>query len=129
MPVHLHDLPDLLADPADRRKFVAFTLDDGYRNNAEFTAPVFRRFDTPYTIFIAPGFVERTRSMWWETAAVFTRKASSIEFDFGGGPEIAATATLAQKLATFGRLSEFVESTDEDEAVRRGSAIELTRWL
>src|SRR5690606_25770395 len=35
VPVHLHELPALLSDPTDRRKFVAFTLDDGYRNNAE----------------------------------------------------------------------------------------------
>lgn len=118
-PVHLHDLPALLADPADTRNFVAFTLDDGYRNNAEFAAPVFREFDIPYTIFITSGFVERTRSMWWETAAAIIRESASIEFDFGYGLETVISATLDQKLATFERFASFVGSIDEDEAVQR----------
>jgi len=118
-PVHLHDLPALLADPGDERRFVAFTLDDGYRNNAEFAAPVFRKHDVPYTIFINPGFVERTGSMWWETAAAIARKADGIEFDFGGGAETLRTTTRASKFAAFERFADFVQSIDEDEAVQR----------
>lgn len=118
-PVHLHDLPALLAGPGDERRFVAFTLDDGYRNNAEFAAPVFRKHDVPYTIFINPGFVERTRSMWWETAAAIARKADGIEFDFGGGAETLRTTTRASKFAAFERFADFVQSIDEDEAVQR----------
>lgn len=118
-PVHLHDLPTLLTDPSDKRKFVVFTLDDGYRNNAEFAAPVFRKHGVPYTIFITAGFVERSRSIWWETAAALTRKASSFRFDFGHGPELVNAATTAQKFAAFDRLASFVGTVDEDEAVRR----------
>lgn len=118
-PVHLHDLQALLADPGDERRFVAFTLDDGYRNNAEFAAPVFRKHGVPYTIFINPGFVERTRSMWWETAAAVARKADRIDFDFGDGPETLRTSTTARKFAAFERFAAFVQSINEDEAVQR----------
>ncbi|PYE86425.1 polysaccharide deacetylase family protein [Phyllobacterium leguminum] len=118
-PVHLHHLPALLANPADGRKFVAFTLDDGYRNNAEFAAPVFGKFNIPYTIFVNPGFVERTRTMWWETAAAMAREVSSVDFDFGNGPEIVKSATVSEKFGLYDRLVAFVQSTDEDEAVRR----------
>lgn len=119
VPVHLHDLPALLADPSDRRKFVAFTLDDGYRNNATFAAPVFRSFGVPYTIFINPGFVERSRTMWWETAAALTHDAGEFQFDFGAGPVVVPSASRAQKLAAFEKLAGFVQSIDEDEAVAR----------
>ncbi|RCS25346.1 polysaccharide deacetylase [Phyllobacterium salinisoli] len=127
VPVHLHDLPALLSDPTDRRKFVAFTLDDGYRNNAEFAAPVFRKFAVPYTIFITRGFVERTRSMWWETAAAIAGSGPSVEFDFGSGPEAVATTTLSQKFAAFERLADFVGSIDEDEAIKRIDAVAMDR--
>jgi peptidoglycan/xylan/chitin deacetylase (PgdA/CDA1 family) len=118
-PVALQDLPVLLADPTDRRRFVSFTLDDGYRDNAEHAAPVFRRHGVPYTIFITKGFVERTRSLWWETAEELTGSATALEFDFGTGPETMAMATMAGKQAAFDRLSRFVQSGDEDAAVEK----------
>jgi predicted ATP-grasp superfamily ATP-dependent carboligase/peptidoglycan/xylan/chitin deacetylase (PgdA/CDA1 family) len=119
VPVHLHDLPALLADNHEGRSFCAFTLDDGYRNNADHAAPIFRKYAVPYTIFITPGFVERTRSLWWETAAALTQKAASFEFDFGAGPEQVACANPSQKAEAFTRLEDFVQNFSEDEAVER----------
>src|SRR5690606_28170948 len=113
VPVAVEDLPQLLADPADRRRFVSFTLDDGNRDNAEHAAPVFRKHGVPYTIFVTSGFVERTRSMWWETAEELTGKAEMIEFDFGAGPEIVSMRTAAQKRTAFARIARFVHSGDE----------------
>lgn len=118
-PVALEDLPRLLADPADRRRFAAFTLDDGYRDNAEHAAPVFRRHGVPYTIFITKGFVERSRSAWWETAEALTAKLDEAEFDFGDGAEKVEMRTRAQKLAAFDRFGRFMQAVDEDEAVAR----------
>ncbi len=118
VPAHLHDLPTLLADPRDTRKFVAFTLDDGYRDNAVHAAPVFRAFGVPYTIFVTQGFVERTRGIWWETAAALARRPK-LRFDFGAGEEEMTLATEAQKRIAFARLAAFVRTAEEDEAVRR----------
>jgi len=119
VPVAVDDLPKLLSDPADRRRFVSFTLDDGYRNNAEHAAPVFRRHGVPYTIFITKGFVERTRSLWWETAAAVTAQEERITFDFGRGTEELDLKTDLRKHEAFTRFSAFVAGADEDEAVRR----------
>jgi peptidoglycan/xylan/chitin deacetylase (PgdA/CDA1 family) len=119
IPVHLEDLPGLLADSTDTRKFMCFTLDDGYRDNEKFAAPVFRKHGVPYTIFIAPGFVERTRTIWWETAEELTRAASSFEFDFGRGVESLKSSSRFEKFVAFERLVNFVQSTDEDEAIGR----------
>lgn len=117
--VSVEDLPRLLADPVDGRRFVAFTLDDGYRDNAEHAAPVFRRHGVPYTIFITAGFVQRTRSMWWQTAEVLTRERDVIGFDFGHGEETLRMGTPSTKRAAFERISTFVQTADEDEAVER----------
>ncbi|WP_054312311.1 polysaccharide deacetylase family protein [Mesorhizobium sp. 1M-11] len=116
-PVALDDLPRLLADPRDKRRFAAFTLDDGLRDNAQHAAPVFRRHGVPYTIFIARGFVERTRSMWWETAKVLTRSKDRFEFDFGTGQETVTTKTVTQKQDAYERIVHFVHSSNEDAAV------------
>lgn len=117
--VHLEDLPGLLADPTGTRKFMCFTLDDGYRDNAQYAAPVFRKHGVPATIFITPGFVTRARTMWWETAEALTRQVSSFSFDFGQGPETVQSSSPLEKLVAFERLAGFVQRIDEDEAVAR----------
>lgn len=126
VPVHLHDLPKLLSEPDNKQKYVAFTLDDGYRNNAEFAAPIFARYNIPYTIFITTGFVERNRSMWWRTIAALVTEADSFWFDFGGGAVDIRLASPAQKSAVFTRLVQFMQCFDEDEAVARIDAAALT---
>jgi peptidoglycan/xylan/chitin deacetylase (PgdA/CDA1 family) len=118
-PVHLEELPELLANWSDRRKFMCFTLDDGCRDNAKFAAPVFRKHGVPYTIFITPGFVERSRTMWWETAEALTRTASSFDFNFGCGMETVPCGSRPEKFLAFDRLTNFVESVDEDDAVAK----------
>ena len=118
-PVHLEELPELLADSSDRRKFMCFTLDDGCRDNAQFAAPVFRKHGVPYTAFITPGFVERSRTMWWETAEALTRAAASFNFDFGHGMETVSCSSHGEKFVAFERLAKFVESVDEDDAVAK----------
>jgi peptidoglycan/xylan/chitin deacetylase (PgdA/CDA1 family) len=128
-PVALEDLPTLLADPADPRRFVCFTLDDGYRDNAEHAAPVFRKHGAPYTIFITKGFVERTRSLWWETVEQLTGKATQMTFDFGGGAETVAMDTPARKLAAFERLARFVQTGDEDAAIERLARVARTHGV
>lgn len=123
VPVAAEDLPALLADPDDKRSFVSFTLDDGYRNNAEFAAPVFTKHQVPFTIFITAGFVERSRSLWWETAEVLIRESATLSFDFGSGLETLALHTKRQKLVAFERFSRFIASHDEDKAIAKLDAL------
>ena len=118
-PVRLADLPRLLADPGDRRRFVCFTLDDGYRNNAAYAAPVFRAYNIPYTIFITPGFVERTSSLWWETAAALLRQEERITFDFGSGEKPVPTATTLEKLRVFNGFCHLCCYGDQDATTAR----------
>lgn len=49
-PVHLDGLPAVLADPDSQKRYVAFTLDDGYRDNVEFAYPVFQKHNVPFTV-------------------------------------------------------------------------------
>jgi peptidoglycan/xylan/chitin deacetylase (PgdA/CDA1 family) len=116
-PVHLHQLPTLLADPSEKRNLYCVTLDDGYRDNEQYAAPVFRRHRVPYTIFVTPGFVDRTRTLWWETAEAFVRVTNSFRFDFGSGAEVVRSGSLPEKWVAYERLAAFVEGRDENDAV------------
>jgi peptidoglycan/xylan/chitin deacetylase (PgdA/CDA1 family) len=119
----LEDLPTLLANGDPGTRYFFFTLDDGNKNNAEFAAPVFRAHNVPYTIFICPGFVTRTRTMWWETTALVLRNNKAISFDFGSGVDIIDTTSIRAKHAAFERIARFVEQIDEDTAVAHIDAL------
>ncbi|WPZ13297.1 polysaccharide deacetylase family protein [Nitratireductor rhodophyticola] len=124
IPIALEELPERLSDPADTRRYVCFTLDDGYRDNARFAAPVFRRQAVPYTIFLTSGFVERSRSIWWKTAQELVMKTTSVDLSPWGADERVQIEGRADRVGLFDRLSNAVtDAEDEDAAVARLDAL------
>ncbi|MXN48073.1 polysaccharide deacetylase family protein [Shinella kummerowiae] len=118
--VALADLPARLAIARAGERFAAFTLDDGYRNNAMHAQPVFTRHKVPFTVFVAPGFCCKTHGIWWETLTELLRAAPHLEFDFGTGPVTMPLATPFQKQAAFNRMTRFVQvETDEATAIEK----------
>ena len=118
--VALADMPARLAIARDGERFAAFTLDDGYRNNALHAQPVFTRHRVPFTVFVSPGLACKTHSIWWETLTDLLRAVPHLEFDFGSGPITLPLATLFQKQAAYSRFTRFIQSEmDEAAAVER----------
>ncbi|WP_440409675.1 polysaccharide deacetylase family protein [Neorhizobium petrolearium] len=120
--IPLADIPSRLASPT-KQPFAAFTLDDGYRNNAEYALPVFARHGVPFTIFVTRGFAERTHSLWWETLAELLGREREISFDFGHGAKITGLTSEALKFDAFDRFSRYVEETEEAIAVSNIDAL------
>lgn len=48
------------------RGAVAFTIDDGYVDQATVAAPVFSEFDCPVTTFVSTGFLDGQTWFWWD---------------------------------------------------------------
>ncbi|RLQ86931.1 polysaccharide deacetylase family protein [Notoacmeibacter ruber] len=117
-PVRLHELPQRLA-AHPKGRFVAFTLDDGCRDNRDHAAPVFRRHNVPYTLFVTKGFARRSATMWWETAEAAIRGADHWNLD--GQPM--CCETIAQKNEAYARTVAFHALAGNDNAAV--TAIEL----
>jgi peptidoglycan/xylan/chitin deacetylase (PgdA/CDA1 family) len=45
---------------------VAFTIDDGYLDQAEIAGPIFSEFDCPVTTFVTAGFLDGALWLWWD---------------------------------------------------------------
>jgi peptidoglycan/xylan/chitin deacetylase (PgdA/CDA1 family) len=56
----------LAGDGPPLRRAVAFTLDDGYLEQATVAAPVFARYDCPATTFVTTGFLDGKIWFWWD---------------------------------------------------------------
>jgi peptidoglycan/xylan/chitin deacetylase (PgdA/CDA1 family) len=61
--------------------FAVFTLDDGYRDNAIHAAPVFRKNNCPYAIFVAPGIADGTCELWWRALELIIADASHLDLN------------------------------------------------
>jgi peptidoglycan/xylan/chitin deacetylase (PgdA/CDA1 family) len=73
----------------EARPFVAFTFDDGYRDNAEFAYPVLKRHGAPFTIYLPTAFMEHEGELWWLVLEQTVRTQRAV------------TATIAGKIVHF----------------------------
>lgn len=48
-----------------KKKFIVFTMDDGYKDNLTEALPVFKKYNVPFTIFAAANFPGNNAVLWW----------------------------------------------------------------
>ena len=91
-------------DFAAPRPFVAFTLDDGYRDNLIHARPVFRKHNCPFTIFVAPAITDGICELWWRGLEAVIAGASRVDTVINGERLGMVTITDAQKQEAWERL-------------------------
>jgi peptidoglycan/xylan/chitin deacetylase (PgdA/CDA1 family) len=63
--IGLDEVPARLSAPASSTPFAVLTFDDGYRDNADFAAPILQRHRAPWTLFVASDFADGRGRLWW----------------------------------------------------------------
>lgn len=101
-----------------KKPFIAVTLDDGYRDNLENAAPIFRKHNMPYTIYVAPGFVDGKADLWWEDLEHIIASRDTIFLDLEGGREEIDTSTPKLKNQAFAELLEYLTSAVDEQRQR-----------
>ena len=101
------------------RRFAAFTLDDGYRDNRDHALPLFREFDVPCTVYVASDFAEGTGRLWWIELERALAKADTIEVEIGSEMVRLETKTALQKQAAFDRLHDWLRALPGEHDVLR----------
>ncbi len=101
--VAMDEVPARLADP-DAPPFAAVTLDDGYVDTLEVALPVLRRHGAPATVYVTPGFADRTATLWWLDLEEAIARLDSVALDLGNGPETLPAGSASEKTAAFERV-------------------------
>lgn len=95
--VAMDEVPARIAAGDEGRPFVAFTFDDGYRDNAEHAWPVMRRHGVPFTIYLSTDFVEHRGELWWLVLEQTIRTQRSVTARIGGDLVHFDCSTMALK--------------------------------
>jgi peptidoglycan/xylan/chitin deacetylase (PgdA/CDA1 family) len=63
------------------KRFAVFTLDDGYKDNLFHAAPVFKRHNCPFTVYVAPRIAEGTCELWWRGLELIIASSNTLSLD------------------------------------------------
>ena len=107
--IPLDAVPSRLKTPRGPR-FIAFTLDDGYRDNLVHALPVFREFKTPFAVNITNGFADGSQSIWWYFLEEALFAKPQLRFSWEGRVHEFACETDRERNLAVERLSELVRS-------------------
>ncbi|MGE0844827.1 MAG: polysaccharide deacetylase family protein [Flavobacteriaceae bacterium] len=105
------------------RRFVAFTLDDGYRDNLEHAAPVFRAHDCPYTVFVATGMPDGAMKLWWRGLERVIDASEGVALEMDGERHYFQCAEIDEKYATYERIYWWLRR--QEEAVKLATVDQL----
>lgn len=96
------------------RRFVCFTLDDGYRDNLEHAWPVFRRHGVPITIYVPSDFPQGKGELWWLGLERVIAGNDRVAVTMEASEEVLAAAAVAEKQVAFDRIYWWLRKVDED---------------
>ena len=100
-------------------RFAAFTIDDGYRDNLEQALPIFKKYDCPFTVFVATKIVDGTALLWWLALEKIVAENTQVCMRIAGGDRSFDTTTAGEKLSAYEEIYWYLRDVGEDEQRRK----------
>ena len=123
--VSMDEVHRRLSERDFKRPFVAITLDDGYRDNKTCAYPIFKKYNIPFTVYVATSFPERRGQLWWVALESIVAGNDSIAVEMDGKACRLACDSAAQKHAVYLQLRGWLASRPS-EAEMIASVRDLT---
>jgi peptidoglycan/xylan/chitin deacetylase (PgdA/CDA1 family) len=116
--VSLDEVHRRLAERDFRRRFVALTFDDGYRDLAEHAYPLLRQYEAPFALFIPTSFPDRLGELWWLGLEAVIARNARIGFVIDGEDRRFDCTTPAQKREVFEAIYWWLRRLPTEEDMR-----------
>ncbi len=107
----------IFAGKSGGKPFVAITLDDGYRDNLTEALPVFEKHAAPFTLYIAPGLIDGTTTLWWDAVEAVVSDNAAVTVPETGGTISLECTTPRKKIFANCIVSEHLTKNVEEERV------------
>lgn len=96
------------------QRFLCLTFDDGYRDNLDYALPILARHRVPATVFVTPGFADRTAPLWWVDLEAAIAATDAVAVDLGRGEVRLASRTPGEKAAAFRQIYTVLRAGPEE---------------
>jgi peptidoglycan/xylan/chitin deacetylase (PgdA/CDA1 family) len=101
-----------------RKRFVAVTFDDGYRDTQEYAYPILKKYEVPFTVYVATTFADRIGEMWWLALEAVIAGNEMIGLDIDGRERWFECRDVSQKRATFEHIYWWLRSLRTEDELR-----------
>ncbi len=101
------------------KRFVAFTLDDGYRDNLEFAYPIFKKHGVPAALFIATSFADKLGLLWWIALERVIAATDRIALEVDGKSRFFDCANPGAKQNAYDQMYWWLRGLDDERELRR----------
>ena len=113
--ISLDILPSWLEDLNNqKKKFVVFTFDDGYKDNLDFAYPVFNKHKTPFTIYVTNSFPDKKAILWWYIIEDLVLKNNEINYAFSDFRVDLSCSNYLKKEMAFAYLRSLITKFNEE---------------
>ncbi len=90
--------------------FVAFTFDDGYRDNLVHAYPILKKHQIPFAVYISTHFPDRQAILWWYYLEDLLKAQREVRFEWKGQSHYYACQTDFEKEAAFDAIRQFINA-------------------
>lgn len=116
--VSLDEMHRRLTERDFARRFVALTLDDGYRDNRDFAYPILKQHGIPFAIYVPTSFPDRVGELWWDALEAVIARNDSIALEMDGRDCRLDSASVADKYRAYAYLYRWLRDRESDREMR-----------
>ncbi len=117
--VSLDEMYRRLTEQDFRRRFVCFTIDDGYRDTLHWAYPLLKKHEVPFCLYIPTSFPDRLGELWWLALEAVVARNKRISLMIDGREQGFECATVAEKKHVFEQLYGWVRSLKTEDELRQ----------
>jgi len=114
--ISIDRLYEILQNKEKVKKQIVFTLDDGYKDNYKIAYPIFKKYNTPFVIYLTTSFPERNAYLWWYVIEDILIENN--EIILGSGQKFICK-TKEQKNNIFLKIREMIKGFNKNEFQER----------
>jgi peptidoglycan/xylan/chitin deacetylase (PgdA/CDA1 family) len=104
------------------KRFVCFTVDDAYRDIAQWAHPIFERHGVPYALYVPTRFPDGAGELWWVALETVIARAERVTLTMEGAEKSFSCASTEEKWATYDTIYWWLRSLPTETALRAAVA-------